>query len=65
MPSIISIRQTVKKFSIMDKVHIVIRCEEHDDYVEAVFKNKKDTLAHCNKYGEKDYYHYIETMEVI
>lgn len=49
----------------MNEVHIVMRSEEHADYVEAVFAKKEDAEEYLKQFSEKYYRRYIETMEVV
>lgn len=49
----------------MKEVHIVMRSEEHADYVEFVFAKREDAEEYLKRFGENDYCRYIETMEVL
>ena len=48
------------------KVYVVVRCEEHDDYVEKVFVDKTKANEYCNKFegNPNEYGRYYEEMEV-
>lgn len=47
-------------------LYIVMRCEEHSDYVEKVFVDKDKAVAYCNQYNSnpREYSRTIEEMEV-
>ena len=47
-------------------LYIVMRCEEHSDYVEKVFVDKGKAIAYCDKYNSnpREYSRTIEEMEV-
>lgn len=47
-------------------LYIVMRCEEHSDYVEKVFVDKDKAIAYCNQYNSnpREYSRTIEEMEV-
>ena len=47
-------------------LYIVVRCEEHSDYVEKVFVDKDKAIAYCNQYNSnpREYSRTIEEMEV-
>ena len=47
-------------------LYIVIRCEEHSDYVEKVFVDKDKAIGYCNQYNSnpREYSRTIEEMEV-
>ncbi len=47
-------------------LYIVMRCEEHSDYVEKVFVDKGKAIAYCEKYNSnsREYSRTIEEMEV-
>lgn len=49
----------------MKEVHIVMRSEEHADYVEVVFAKLEDAEEYLKQFGENSYCRYIETMEVL
>ena len=46
--------------------YIVTRCEEHDDYVEQVFFDKKKAEEYCKSYNEDEnnYHRNITKIEV-
>ena len=49
------------------KVYVVVRCEEHNDYIEKVFVDKEKADAYCNKFNSStsdEYCRVIEEMEV-
>ena len=48
------------------KVYVVVRCEEHDDYVEKVFVDKTKANEYCNLFegNPNEYGRYYEEMEV-
>lgn len=48
------------------KVYVVVRCEEHDDYIEKVFVDKTKANEYCNKFegNPNEYGRYYEEMEV-
>ena len=48
------------------RLYIVMRCEEHSDYVEKVFVDKVKAVAYCEKYNSnpREYSRSIEEMEV-
>lgn len=49
------------------KVYVVVRCEEHSDYVEKVFVDNDKAVAYCNKFNSPtsdEYCRVIEAMEV-
>lgn len=48
------------------KVYVVVRCEEHDDYVERVFVDRTKANEYCNKFegNPNEYGRYYEEMEV-
>lgn len=48
------------------RLYIVMRCEEHSDYVENVFVDKDKAIAYCDKYNSnpREYSRTIEEMEV-
>lgn len=48
------------------KLYVVVRCEEHDDYVEKVFVDKTKANEYCNKFegNPNEYGRYYEEMEV-
>ena len=48
------------------RLYIVMRCEEHSDYVEKVFVDKDKAIAYCEKYNSnpREYSRTIEEMEV-
>lgn len=48
------------------KVYVVVRCEEHDDYIEKVFADKTKADEYCNKFegNPNEYGRYYEEMEV-
>lgn len=49
------------------KVYVVVRCEEHSDYVERVFVDNDKAVAYCNKFNSStsdEYCRVIEAMEV-
>lgn len=48
------------------RLYIVMRCEEHSDYVEKVFVDKDNAIAYCEKYNSnpREYSRTIEEMEV-
>ena len=48
------------------KVFVVVRCEEHDDYIEKVFVDKTKANEYCNKFegNPNEYGRYYEEMEV-
>lgn len=48
------------------RLYIVMRCEEHSDYVEKVFVDKNKAVAYCEKYNSnpREYSRTIEEMEV-
>ena len=47
-------------------LYVVMRCEEHSDYVEKVFVDKDKAIAYCNQYNSnpREYSRAIEEMEV-
>lgn len=47
-------------------LYIVMRCEEHSDYVEKVFVDKDKAIAYCDQYNSnpREYSRTIEEMEV-
>ena len=47
-------------------LYIVMRCEEHSDYVEKVFVDKDKAISYCNQYNSnpREYSRAIEEMEV-
>ncbi len=47
-------------------LYIVMRCEEHSDYVEKVFVDKGKAIAYCEQYNSnpREYSRTIEEMEV-
>lgn len=47
-------------------LYIVMRCEEHSDYVEKVFFDKDKAIAYCDKYNSnpREYSRTIEEMVV-
>jgi hypothetical protein len=48
------------------RLYIVMRCEEHSDYVEKVFVDKDKAVAYCENYNSnpREYSRTIEEMEV-
>ena len=48
------------------RLYIVMRCEEHSDYVDKVFVDKDKAIAYCNQYNSnpREYSRTIEEMEV-
>jgi hypothetical protein len=49
------------------RLYIVMRCEEHSDYVEKVFVDNDKAVAYCNKFNSStsnEYCRVIEEMEV-
>lgn len=49
------------------KVYVVLRCEEHSDWVERVFVDNDKAVAYCNKFNSPtsdEYCKVIEAMEV-
>ena len=48
------------------KVYVIVRCEEHDDYIEKVFVDKAKANEYCNKFegNPNEYGRYYEEMEV-
>ena len=48
------------------KVYVVVRCEEHDDYVEKVFVDRTKANDYCNKFegNPNEYGRYYKEMEV-
>ena len=48
------------------RLYIVMRCEEHSEYVEKVFVDKDKAVAYCDKYNSnpREYSRTIEEMEV-
>ena len=48
-------------------VYVVMRQEEHSDYVEKVFVDRKKAESYCKQFNEKknEYSRYYEEMEVI
>lgn len=48
-------------------VYIVMRCEEHSDYVEKVFVDEDKAEMYCKQFEDKpnEYSRYIEKSEVI
>ena len=48
------------------RLYIVMRCEEHSDYVEKVFVDKAKAIAYCNQYNSnpREYSRSIDEMEV-
>ena len=48
------------------RLYIVMRCEEHSDYVEKVFVDKAKAKAYCDQYNSnpREYSRMIEEMEV-
>lgn len=68
MKRIINGRTKCVKFpdkEVLNEVHIVMRSEEHADYVEVVFAKREDAEEYLKQFGENDYCRYIETMEVL
>ena len=47
-------------------VYVVMRQEEHSDYVEKVFVDRKKAESYCKQFNEKknEYSRYYEEMEV-
>ena len=47
-------------------VYIVMRQEEHSDYIEKVFVDRKKAESYCKQFNEKknEYSRYYEEMEV-
>lgn len=47
-------------------LYIVMRCEEHSDYVDKVFVDKDKAIAYCEKYNSnpREYSRTIEEIEV-
>ena len=47
-------------------LYIVMRCEEHSDYVEKVFVDKDKAISYCKKYNSnpREYSRTIEEMDV-
>ena len=47
-------------------LYVVMRCEEHSDYVEKVFVDKDKAFAYCDKYNSnpREYSRAIEEMEI-
>lgn len=47
-------------------VYVVVRQEEHDDYVEKVFADKSKAESYCKKFEDNpnEYGRYIEEMEI-
>lgn len=47
-------------------LYIVMRCEEHSDYVEKVFVDKDKAIAYCKQFNSnpREYSRTIEEMEV-
>lgn len=47
-------------------IYIVLRYEEHSDYVEKVFFDKAKAEAYCKKFNDnpREYSRGIETMEI-
>ena len=48
------------------RLYIIMRCEEHSDYVEKVFVDNDKAVAYCEKYNSnpREYSRSIEEMEV-
>lgn len=48
------------------RLYIVMRCEEHSDYVEKVFVDKDKAIDYCDQYNSnpREYSRTIEEMEV-
>lgn len=48
------------------KLYVVVRCEEHADYIEKVFVDKTKANEYCNKFegNPNEYGRYYEEMEV-
>ena len=48
------------------RLYIVMRCEEHSDYVDKVFVDKDKAKAYCDQYNSnpREYSRMIEEMEV-
>ena len=48
------------------RLYIVMRCEEHSDYVDKVFVDKNKAIAYCEQYNSnpREYSRTIEEMEV-
>ena len=48
------------------RLYIVMRCEEHSDYVEKVFVDNDKAFAYCENYNSnpREYSRTIEEMEV-
>ena len=48
------------------RLYIVMRCEEHSDYVDKVFVDKDKAIDYCNQYNSnpREYSRTIEEMEV-
>lgn len=48
------------------KVYVVVRCEEHSDYVERVFVDKEKADAYCKQFEgvPNEYSRDVEEMEV-
>lgn len=47
-------------------VYIVMRCEEHSDYVEKVFVDECKAKEYCEQFDDNpnEYFRYIDKMEV-
>lgn len=47
-------------------VYVVTRCEEHSDYVEAVFEDEDKAQAYCDKFNkdENEYARLITKIEI-
>lgn len=48
------------------RLYIVMRCEEHSDYVDKVFVDKDKAIAYCKQFNSnpREYSRTIEEMEV-
>lgn len=47
------------------KIYIVLRIEEHDDYIEKTFEDEADAVAYCFQFGINDYKRIIEEHKLI
>lgn len=47
-----------------EKVYVVTRCEEHSDYVERVFVNKRKAEEYCAPYNENEHCYSRDITEI-
>ena len=57
---------TAKRFlqEQFKKVYVVIRCEEHSDYVERVFFDKNKAEEYCVPYNENEHCYSRDITEI-